>query len=281
MGVCEITGQQRVFGDHTQKPKGQRTLGKFDGKVALVVGGANGNPNELMGFGGAAAWMLMREGASIVLADISDEKGEESAELMREAGGDASYIHLDVTSPDDWESAMEYTVEKHGGLNIMVYSAGFIGRYTIATTSLEEWEHSMGVNLTGVFLGLKAAEEPMAASGGGSIINLSSVAGLRGGGGSPAYHASKAAVRNLTKVAAISFAEHKIRVNSVHPGFARTPFTDHIYEDPEVTKARLSRVPMGELMSADEVAYGIVYLASDESRFVTGTELVIDGGMTA
>ena len=121
----------------------------------------------------------------------------------------------------------------------------------------------------------------MSASGGGSIINLSSVAGLRGGGGSPAYHASKAAVRNLTKVAAISFAEHRIRVNSVHPGFARTPFTDHIYRDPEVTRNRLARVPLGELMSADDVAHGIVYLASDESRFVTGTELVIDGGMTA
>lgn len=132
-------------------------MGKLDGKAVLIVGAANAVPGELQDFGGASAWMFTREGASIVLADIADEMGELSAQKMREAGGDASYIHLDVTKLGDWNAAMDYTIETHGKLNVMIYSADFIGRYTIATTSVEEWDHSIAVNLTGVFLGLKAA----------------------------------------------------------------------------------------------------------------------------
>ncbi len=254
---------------------------RLEGKVALITGAAAGVEGELMGFGGAAARLFAREGAKVVLTDILVEQGERSAAEIREMGGDAIFVKLDVTSDEDWQNAIRATLDAYGRLDVMVNNAGTSGPATVEDTTIEVWDGQMDVHAKGVFLGTKYAIPEMRKVGGGSIINTSSIYGLVGSVGSTAYHAAKGAIRIFSKAAAVQYAPDNIRVNSVHPGFMRTPLTVPRFDDPEREAELLSRIPMNRIGDADEIAYGILYLASDESSFVTGSELVIDGGVTA
>ena len=254
---------------------------RLEGKVALITGAAAGVEGELMGFGGAAARLFAREGAKVVLTDILVEQGERSAAEIRELGGDAIFVKLDVTSDEDWQNAIKATLDAYGRLDVMVNNAGTSGPATVEETTIEVWDGQMDVHAKGVFLGTKYAIPEMRKVGGGSIINTSSIYGLVGSVGSTAYHAAKGAIRIFTKAAAVQYAPDNIRVNSVHPGFMRTPLTVPRFDDAERQAELLSRIPMNRIGDADEIAYGILYLASDESSFVTGSELVIDGGVTA
>jgi cyclopentanol dehydrogenase len=224
---------------------------RLAGKVALITGAAAGVQGELMGFGGAAAWLFARERAKVVLGDIKDEMGERTAAQIQEQGGEALYLHLDVTREEDWTRALQTTVSRYGRLDVLVNNAGTGARFPVEETTEAVWDAQMDVHAKGVFLGTKHAIPEMRKAGGGSIVNISSIYGLVGSPTSTAYHAAKGAIRLFTKSAAIQYAKDNIRVNSVHPGYCLTPLTSD------------------------------GYLASDESSFVTGAELVIDGGTTA
>ena len=254
---------------------------RLEGKVALLTGAAAGVEGELMGFGGAAARLFCREGAKVVLTDIRDEQGQRTANEIGEAGGEAMYLHLDVTGEQEWISVIEAAVARFGRLDILVNNAGSGARYRVEDTTEEAWDDQMDVHAKGVFLGTKHAIPHMRNAGGGSIINVSSIYGLVGSETSTAYHAAKGAIRLFTKAAAIQYAPENIRVNSVHPGYAHTPLTDRGYQDPVYFENIRSRIPMGRVGNAWDIANGMLYLASDESSFVTGSELVIDGGTTA
>ncbi len=254
---------------------------RLAGKVALISGAATGVRGELMGFGGAAAWLFVREGAKVVLGDINEPLGQKTAAQIRESGGEAIFVRLDVTSEEDWVRAVEATMAAFGRLDILVNNAGTAAPYTVEDTTPEIWDGQMDVHAKGVFLGTKHAIPAMRRSGGGSIINISSINGLIGSPTSTAYHAAKGAIRLFTKSAAIQYARDNIRVNSVHPGYAMTPLTRRPFSDPQQLAWRVAKVPMGRVATAEEIANGILYLASDESAYVTGAELVIDGGVTA
>ena len=254
---------------------------RLNGKVALITGAATGVHGELMGFGGASARLFTQEGARGVLADINDHGGQRTAEEIRAGGGEAMYVHLDVTDEQEWANAIQIATSAYGKLDILVNNAGTGARYTVENTTEELWDGQMDVHAKGTFLGTKLAIPEMRKVGGGSIVNISSIYGIVGSPGSTAYHAAKGAIRLFTKSAAIQYAKENIRVNSVHPGFADTPMTNQGFQDSERLQWVVSRTPMGRTGSADEIAYGILYLASDESSFVTGSELVIDGGLTA
>ena len=254
---------------------------RLAGKVALISGAAAGVQGELMGFGGAAARLFTQEGAKVVLTDIRDELGQRTANEISEGGGEAIYLHLDVTSEAEWVRVVEAAVARFGRLDILVNNAGSGARYRVEDTSEEDWDGQMNVHAKGVFLGTKHAIPQLRKVGGGSIINVSSIYGLVGSETSTAYHAAKGAIRLFSKSAAIQYANENIRVNSVHPGYAHTPLTDRGYQDPDYFENIRSRIPMGRVGNAYDIAYGMLYLASDESSFVTGSELVIDGGTTA
>ena len=191
------------------------------------------------------------------------------------------FVLLEVTSESDWAAAVQSTVSKFGKLDILVNNAGISSRTGVEDTSVDSWDQVMEVNAKGVFLGTKAAIPEMRKAGGGSIINISSIYGIVGSGGSASYHACKGAVRLFTKSAAVQYAGEGIRVNSVHPGFVDSPMTDAHHGIPEIRQARTGQTPLGRLGIPEDIAPGILYLASDQSSFVTGSELVIDGGMTA
>jgi cyclopentanol dehydrogenase len=254
---------------------------RLEGKVALISGAASGVEGDLMGFGGAAARLFAREGAKVVLTDINQESGQQTAAQINESGGEATFLRLDVTNEQDWIDAVRATVSSYGRLDILVNNAGTGARYTVEDTTEEVWDTQMNIHAKGTFLGTKHAIPEMRKVGGGSIINVSSIYGLVGSDTSTAYHAAKGAIRLFTKSAAIQYAKENIRVNSVHPGYALTPLTQRGYANPEYLERILSRIPMGRVGTADDIAYGMLYLASDESSFVTGSELVIDGGTTA
>ena len=254
---------------------------RLEGKVALITGAAAGVEGALMGFGGAAARLFAREGAKVVLTDILLEQGERSAAEIREMGGDAIFVKLDVTSDEDWQNAIKATLDAYGRLDVVINNAGTSAPANVEDTTVDMWDGQMDVHAKGVFLGTKYAIPEMRKVGGGSIINTSSIYGLVGSPGSTAYHAAKGAIRIFSKAAAIQYAPDGIRVNSIHPGFMRTPMTRPRYEDPVRHTELLERIPMGRMGTAGEIAYGMLYLASDESAFVTGSELVIDGGVTA
>ena len=254
---------------------------RLDNKVALISGAAAALPGELTGFGGAAAQLFLREGAKVVITDLQDELGERSAAALREEGGDVQYLHLDVTSASQWTDAIEATLSAYGKLDILVNNAGISVAARVEDLSEAEWDAELSVHAKGVFLGTRAAIPAMRAGGGGSIINISSIMGIVGSPTSPAYSAAKGAIRIFTKSTALQYARENIRVNSVHPGYADTPLTREVFAPPEVREALQRQTPMRRLGTAEEIAWGIVYLASDESAFVTGSELVIDGGMTA
>ncbi len=254
---------------------------RLEGKVALITGAAAALPGTVMGFGGAAAWRFAEEGAKVVLTDIQDELGERSAAALRERDADARYLPLDVTDEAAWQRAVDAVIEAHGRLDVLVNNAGTGNRATVEETTEEIWDAQMAVHAKGVFLGTRAVIGPMRAAGGGSIVNVSSIYGIVGSPSSAAYHAAKGAIRTFTKAAAVQYAKAGIRVNSVHPGYALTPLTEQSFGEPRMREWLLSRIPMGRLGTADDIAPGIVFLASDESRFMTGAELVMDGGTTA
>ena len=254
---------------------------RLEGKVALITGAATGVKGELMGFGGATAWMFSREGAKVVLTDINEKSGEKSAADIRENGGESIFVRLDVTSEQDWVDAVQKTVATYGKLDILVNNAGIGIASVLEETAVEQWDLEMNVMAKGTFLGTKHAIPEMRKAGGGSIVNVSSVFGIVASLGDSVYTAAKGAVRMFTKAAAVQYAKEGIRVNSVHPGWALTPLSAESFSDPEVLNPKLATVPMGRLATVDEIAYGILYLASDEASFVTGAELVIDGGKVA
>ena len=253
---------------------------RLEGKTALIVGGASGVEGRLMGIGGAAVRRFAREGAQVVIADIKDEVGEQTAEEIRGEGGEALYVHLDVTDEDDWIAGVAATVDRFGKLDVLVEAAGTSIRYKVEETPVEAFDLEMAVHARGAFLGAKHAIPRMREAGGGSIVIVSSIYGIVGSASS-SYPMAKGAKRNFTKAAAIQYAAEGIRVNSVHPGFVMTPLTEDIFNVPEIIGPRLAMVPMSRLGTVDEIANGILFLASDESSFITGAELVIDGGFLA
>ena len=241
-------------------------MGRVDDKVVLISGGAQG-------MGAAHAKMLVAEGAKVVLGDILDEKGEAlAAELCATEAGSASYIHLDVTQADQWDAAVNLAVEKYGKVTTLVNNAGIVALGKIGKFDMDKFRNVIDVNLIGTFLGMQAVVEQMKAAGGGSIINVSSIEGLRGAPMVHPYVASKWAVRGLAKSAAIELGKFNIRINSVHPGFIRTPMTKHFPDD-------MVTAPLGRPGTSEEVATFIVFLTSDESSFSTGAEFVVDGGL--
>ena len=248
---------------------------RLEGKVALISGGARG-------MGAAEAKLFAREGASVVIADVLEEEGRQVEAQIGEAGGQAMFLRLDVTSESDWGDAVAAAVSQFGKLDILVNNAGVSGgRGLLEDTTVEAWDRVMDINAKGVFLGTKAAIPEMRRAGGGSIINISSVYGLVGSGGSSAYHASKGAVRLLTKSTAIQYAGEGIRANSIHPGIIATPMTEFTRSNPELLQRWMTDTPLGRQGEPNDVAYGALFLVSDESSFMTGSELVIDGGFTA
>jgi 3alpha(or 20beta)-hydroxysteroid dehydrogenase len=251
-------------------------MGKLDGKVALISGGARGQ-------GAAEAKTFAMEGAKVVFGDVRDEEGKQVEADIRAAGGEAVYVHLDVTSEADWQRAVQEAVSRYGQLNILVNNAGIIiPRVPIEERTADEWDQVMAVNAKGVFLGTKYAIPAMRRAGGGAIVNISSIAGI---GQSlhqePAYAASKAAVRIFTKVTAAQHAKDRIRCNSVHPGPIDTAMLHSAMPDPQVLDQRLGRVALGRMGTITEIVSGVLYLASDDASYVTGSELVIDGGALA
>ena len=247
---------------------------RLEGKVALISGGARGQ-------GEAEGRLFVSEGAKVVLADILDAEGEAVAADIREGGGDASYVHLDVVSEDNWRAAVEFTLETYGRLDILINNAAIYSRTSIVDTDLEEWRRIMEINSTGVFLGTKHAVPAMQRSGGGSIINISSTAGLVGSARGSAYGASKGSVRLFTKYTAIQHAADSIRANSIHPGPIDTEMIAENLSTPDGRAESESRVPLQRIGTVMDVAYGALFLASDDSSYMTGAELVIDGGVTA
>ncbi len=247
---------------------------RLEGKVALISGGARGQ-------GAVEAKLFASEGASVVIGDILDDAGRQVEAEIAESGGSATYVHLDVTSESEWNEAVSAAVERYGKLDILVNNAGILIRAGVEDTTEEEWDRIMDINAKGVFLGTKAAIPAMRAAGGGSIINISSVAGLQGSPGAAAYSSTKGAVRILTKSTAVQYATENIRCNSVHPGLIYTDMTKETLDTPDGERDWRARVPIGRLGVSEDVAKGVMFLASDESSYMTGSELVIDGGMTA
>ena len=251
-------------------------MGRMDGKVALISGGARG-------MGASEARLFAREGAAVVIGDILDEEGEAAAASIAADGGRSRYVHLDVTQEADWEAAVAAAVSQFGSLDVLVNNAGIgSSSFQIHEEPVELWDRTIDVNLKGVFLGTRATVPAMLEAGGGSIINISSQLGIVGVpyNGS-AYQTSKGGVRIFTKAAALQYADRGIRVNSVHPGPIVTEMTRAGRDDPERLSIMLARIPMGRYGEAEEVANAVLYLASDESSFVTGSEVVVDGGWTA
>ena len=238
--------------------------GRLTGKVALVSGGARG-------MGASHARTMVAEGAKVVLGDILDDEGEVVA---KELGDNARYVHLDVTQPEHWDSAVATALSEFGGLHVLVNNAGIINVGTIEDYALSEWQRILDINLTGVFLGIRAVVKSMKEAGAGSIINISSIEGMAGTLGCHGYTATKFAVRGLTKSAAMELGPSGIRVNSIHPGLVKTPMTEWVPED-------IFQSALGRIAEPKEVSNLVVYLASDDSSYSTGSEFVVDGGTTA
>lgn len=247
---------------------------RLDGRVALVTGAASG-------IGKATAERLASEGASVLITDIAVEIGEATVKAVNDAGGKAAFFRHDVTSESDWEGATAKAVELFGGLDILVNNAGMGDLKTIEDTTVEEWNRTVAIDQTGVFLGMKVAAPHLKSSAHASVVNISSIFGTSGGfGTSPAYHAAKGAVRTLTKNAALHWATEGIRVNSIHPGFIETPILEQT-KGTDYWDTMTALTPMGHLGKPEDIAAGVAYLASDDAKFVTGLELYVDGGFIA
>ena len=241
-------------------------------KVAIVTGGAHG-------MGEAEARLFAREGAKVVVADVLPEMGEAVAASIRADGGQAIFVKIDVTSEADWQNLLAATLKAFGRLDILVNNAGISGSAAGDPDGIEGWNRIIAVNQTSVFLGTKLAAEQMGKTGGGSIVNISSIMGFVGStSGHPAYHASKGAVRIYSKAAAVRYGPENIRVNTIHPGYMPAMLNS---TNGNERADKIAATPLRRLGEPIEVAYGVLFLASDEASFVTGTELVIDGGWIA
>ena len=240
-------------------------MGRLDGKVAVITGG----------MGKKHAEFFIREGAKVVIADLESSDGKTYAD---ELGDQALFVSLDVTKEEDWKNVMSQTEEKFGPVSILVNNAGIVIQNSIENTSLEEYRKTIYINQDGVFLGMKHVLPSMKKAKGGSIINISSIAGIVGGANNMAYTASKFAVRGMTKAAAAEFAEFGIRVNSVHPGVIRTPMTEQEGVK-ELIQEMEKDIPMKRIAEPEEITNLVLFLASDESSYSTGTEFVADGGL--
>ncbi|HUY40886.1 MAG TPA: glucose 1-dehydrogenase [Candidatus Dormibacteraeota bacterium] len=252
--------------------------GRVHGKVAIVTGAA-------MGIGSACARLLAREGAKVVVTDLDATGGEATAKAIRAAGGEATFVKHDVASENEWKNVIASALQAFERVDVLVNNAGIGTTGNVADATLDQWRKLMSINCDGVFLGTKYVFPAMKRAGGGSIINMSSILGMVGQGDAAAYCASKGAIRLLAKSAALHGAPHRIRVNSIHPGYIETPMVAHYVAstgDEQAARRALADLhPLGHLGEPDDIAYGVLYLASDESKFVTGSELVIDGGYTA
>lgn len=258
-------------------------MGRLDGKIAIITGGASG-------IGAATAMKFGSEGATVIVTDIQDDKGQDVAGSITNAGGKAVYMNHDVTDEAAWERVVKDTVDQFGGVHILFNNAGFAVPGSTFDMTLEDWRRQMAVNLDGVFLGAKHTVPAMATSGGGSMIITSSIAGLKGSPNLSAYSASKGAVRLFSKSVARECAARgdNVRVNSIHPGIIETPIWAQMSEngDPQPVIDQLAanastNIPLGRLGTAEDIANTVLFLASDESDYITGQEFVIDGGMTS
>jgi cyclopentanol dehydrogenase len=251
--------------------------GRLENKVVLITGASRG-------MGAEEARLFASEGANLALVDVRSDEVEQLAKDLGKAGHEVIARRLDVTSEEDWADSVAAVEERFGRLDVLINNAGVLDPMGVEDTTREAWNRVIEVNQTGVWLGMKASMPALRRAGGGSIVNISSIYGIVGSGASAAYHASKGAVRILTKTAAIQYGPEGIRVNSVHPGFIDTPMIHEVTPEgarAEVEAALSAQAPLARLGVAKDVAYGVLYLASDEAAFVTGSELVIDGGVTA
>ena len=250
---------------------------RLAGKVAIVTGGASG-------IGRATCRLFGREGAVVLVTDIDEMGGRAVAEEVARAGGRAAFLRLDVTFEADWLAAVTHALGEHGRLDVLVNNAGRGGlpaRVAAEHVVLADWDLIMAANATSVMLGTKHAIPAMRRTGGGAIVNVVSIYALVGSRSGASYHASKGAARALTRASAIQYAPEGIRINAVFPGFVETGMTAELHARPGVREERVALTPLGRVAEPEDIAPGILYLASDEASFVTGTELVIDGGMTA
>ena len=247
---------------------------RLRGRTALVTGAASG-------IGWAIAVRLAEEGAAVLATDIQDDAGEKVVAEITAAGGRAVFVHHDVADEGDWRAAVDRAQAEFGGLDVLVNNAGIGDLHPIEDTELSDYQRTISVDQTGVFLGMKTAAELLKASGHGSVINISSIFGISGGfGTSPAYHAAKGAVRTLTKNVALHWADGGVRVNSVHPGFVDTPILDEA-KNTEFETTMIDLTPMGRLGRPEEIAAAVAFLAGDDVLFITGAELYVDGGYLA
>ena len=244
---------------------------RLQDKVALITGAARG-------MGAAEARIFAKEGAKVILADIQVEDGQSVTQEIIDAGGQAIFSEMDVSKQSDWQRTIDAAISNFGKINVLVNNAGIIERDSLEETTEETWDKIMAVNAKGVFLGTKAVIPHMKAAGGGSIINISSISGMISVG-YPAYNASKGAIRVFTKSAAVEYARDNIRVNSIHPGTIWTSMST--YKRAFTREERAKTIPMRRVAEPEEIAYPALFLASDESSYITGSELVIDGGATA
>ena len=248
-------------------------MGRLDGKVAIISGGAKGQ-------GAEEARLFAQEGAKVIIGDILDREGMQIESEIAEQGGEAKFVHLDVSSEEDWSRTVDLSMSEYGRLDILVNNAGILLMKGLEETSGQEWDNIQNINSKGVFLGSKTVIPAMRESGGGSIVNISSIAGLIGSKFT-AYGASKGLVRTLTKSVAVNHGHEGIRCNSVHPGIIETDMVSEMIGSQEGREYQLNRTPLKVIATSRDVALGVLYLASDESRYVTGSELVIDCGITA
>ena len=252
-------------------------MGRLDGKVALITGGASG-------MGRIAAGLFAGEGAKVVLADVSDEAGRAAVDEITQAGGEAAYVHADVSKAADAQAMIRAAVDRFGGLHVLYNNAGIFPAADDSVTNTEEdvWDRVMAINLKGVFLGCKYGIPEILASGGGSIINVASFVALMGAATPQiAYTASKGGVLSMTREIAVEFARKGIRANALCPGPIETPLLAELLADPARRQRRLVHIPLGRFGQAEEIARAALFLASDESSFITGATFVVDGGITA
>ncbi|MGM9924530.1 MAG: SDR family NAD(P)-dependent oxidoreductase [Bacillus sp. (in: firmicutes)] len=249
-------------------------MGRLDNKVAIITGAGGGQ-------GEAEALLFAKEGAKVVVTDVQEGKVKLVVEEIIERGGEAIGFFHDVTSEEKWIQVVQETINKFGKIDILVNNAGISINRSLHEITVDQWNKVMDINLTGAFLGMKHVIPNMIKNNGGSIINISSIAGLTGGSGANSYTASKGALRLLTKATAVDYAKHNIRCNSVHPGYIETPMTKDMFTNEQMMSWFKSNTPLPYLGKPEDIAYGVLYLASDESKFVTGIELPIEGGYSA